>query len=110
MCYQLPSVRWKDVFKCLNPHALYLTLQRNMKDLPEPLSEYFTTFFECSEDKHTNFPKIDFIKGTCKNNCMIMVESKIRWSVGRRKFPSISSSLFKRLTIIKKERRNFIQE
>ena len=62
--------------KCLNPHALYLTLRRNMKDLPEFLSEYLTTFFECSEDKHINFPKIDFIKGTCKNNCMIMDKSK----------------------------------
>ena len=62
--------------KCLNPHALYLTLRQNMKDLPEPLSEYLTTFFECSEDKHINFPKIDFIKGTCKNNCMIMDKSK----------------------------------
>ena len=62
--------------KCLNPHALYLTLRRNMKDLPEPLSEYLTTFFECSEDKHINFPKIDCINGTCKNNYMIMDESK----------------------------------
>ena len=43
--------------KCLNPHALHLTLRRNMKDLPESLSEYLTIFFECSEDKHINFPK-----------------------------------------------------
>ena len=47
-----------------------------MKDPPEPLSEYLTTFFEYSEDKHINFRKIDCINGTCKNNCMIMNESK----------------------------------
>ena len=61
--------------KCLNPHALYSTLRRNMKDLPESLSEYLTTMFECSLDPHINFPKIECLNGTCKNNCSIFDES-----------------------------------
>ena len=62
--------------KCLNPHALYTTLRRNMKDLPRSMSEYLTMFFECSQDGHINYPKIECIKGTCENNCCIMDESR----------------------------------
>ena len=62
--------------KCLNPHALYTTLRRNIKDLPESLSDYLTMMFECSKDKHVNFPKIECIEGRCKNKCKILDESE----------------------------------
>ena len=61
--------------KCLNPHALYNTLIRYIKDLPSSLSDYLTTFFECQKDKELNFPKIDCISGCCKNSCKVINQS-----------------------------------
>ena len=55
--------------KCLNPHALYSALRRAMKDLPSSMSEYLTMSFECSEDVNLNYPKVECIKGSCKNEC-----------------------------------------
>ena len=68
--------------KCLNPHALYNTLRRNIKGLPMSLSDYLTTFFSCEKDRDLNFPKDDCINGCCKNNCTIMNDSEsdeINW-------------------------------
>ena len=42
--------------------------------LPESLSEYLTEYFECSKDHELSFPKLDCIKGTCKNSCHIVNE------------------------------------
>ena len=62
--------------KCLNPHSLYNTIQRYIKDLPLSLSEYLTTFFECGKDRDLNFPKLECIQGSCENNCNVIDESK----------------------------------
>ena len=61
--------------KCLNPHSLYTTLRRNMPDLPQSMSEYLTMFYECSQDSKLNYPKLECIQGTCKNNCQIADET-----------------------------------
>ena len=61
--------------KCLNPHALYNTLRRHIKSLPPSLSEYLTSTFTCSQDPTINFPKIECLRGECKNNCRITDES-----------------------------------
>ena len=61
--------------KCLNPHSLYSTLRRNMDDLPQSMSEYLTMYFECQEDSRLNYPKLECIHGTCKNNCQIADET-----------------------------------
>ena len=61
--------------KCLNPHALYNTLRRYIKDLPLSLSDYLTTFFACQKDKELNFPKIECVTGCCKNTCKIINDS-----------------------------------
>ena len=69
--------------KCLNPHSLYTTIRRYIKNLPLSLSEYLTTFFTCQKDGELNYPKVDCIKGQCKNNCKIMDESEkeeVNWN------------------------------
>ena len=62
--------------KCLNPHALYTTLKRYIKNLPLSLTDYLTTFFECSKDRDLNFYKLACIEGSCKDGCRIINESK----------------------------------
>ena len=58
--------------KCLNPHALFSALKRNMKDLPSSLSEYLTSCFECQKDMSINFHKEQCIQGTCTKACSIV--------------------------------------
>ena len=61
--------------KCLNPHALYSTIRRYIKNVPLSLSDYLTTFFECQKDSDINYPKLECINGTCKNGCSITDDS-----------------------------------
>ena len=60
--------------KCLNPHALYNCLRKHIDNLPLSLTDYLTENFECSEHKDINYPKIQCIKGNCKNGCKITYE------------------------------------
>ena len=62
--------------KCLNPHSLYNSLRRNIKDLPISLTEYLTTMFLCGKNRDLNFFKEECINGTCANHCRIFYESK----------------------------------
>ena len=57
--------------KCLNPHSLYASLKKCVKDLPMSLSEYLCEGFECGKDYDINFPKLDCIYGKCQNKCEI---------------------------------------
>ena len=47
--------------KCLNPHCLYNTIRRYIKDLPISLTEYLTTLFMCTKDRNWNFPKMELV-------------------------------------------------
>ena len=61
--------------KCLNPHSLYNSLKRCVKDLPASLSDYLTMYFQCQRDTNIDFPDISCINGNCKNGCQILNES-----------------------------------
>ena len=58
--------------KCHNPHSIYNTIRRHVKDLPVSLSEYLTTSFTCQKDTELNFFDLDCIHGCCKNGCEII--------------------------------------
>ena len=62
--------------KCLNPHSLFTSLTRHIKELPHSLTEYLTTMFLCGKDRNLNFSKVECINGVCPNHCNIFDESK----------------------------------
>ena len=77
--------------KCLNPHSLYNTIRRYIKDIPLSLSEYLTTFFECGKDRDLNFPKLECIQGSCKTTAMLLMSQRNRM-IGPSVFLTISLS------------------
>ena len=72
--------------KCLNPHALYGVLKKHIKTLPLSLSEYLTMEFEFRNDKVVNFPKVECIKGLCKNECSIVNDEHMSYDWKKRRY------------------------
>ena len=77
-----PSVREMECCTCIssvNPHFLYKLLKINIRKktgqiLPDSLTEYLTSNFECSVNNEVNYYDIDCIKGKCVNNCKIKLD------------------------------------
>ena len=70
--------------KCLNPHCLYDLLRKNIDDLPHSLTDYLTESFQCSKDSEINYPKLECINRTCKNNCEIVNELHKKFDWGKK--------------------------
>ena len=60
----------------MNPHELYKAIKANSErgsTLPDSLTEYLTSCFNCSQDPNKIFHKLDCITGTCGNQCSVEV-------------------------------------
>ena len=56
--------------KCLNIHAIYKSIRKTRKDIPESLTEFLVANFLC-EKVETGCHKLSCIQGCCGRNCRI---------------------------------------